>query len=197
VTEDLARRMYVEQIQSQANIKKMAAGEIASLRVTSVKLGKDSDTAAVFVTAAFQDGSSAPGVIKLVKLGGNWYFMSFTGLRKPAVAGSAETVNTSTIAFGLQDNAKVIAESGVTVFDYAVCNAILEYQVKNQAIAVAIVDGKLTDIVLGAPKAGAGTTTVPATLRGAGAATVSGETLIINKTVADKDLSFLTTFRTN
>ena len=60
VSPELAKRMYVEQIQSQVNLDKMAAGAITRLDVTSVKA--TADAASVFVTVYFSDGTSAPGV---------------------------------------------------------------------------------------------------------------------------------------
>ena len=76
VTPELAKRMYVEQIQSQADLNRMASGEITRFEVDSVKV--TAGKAAVLVTAHFSDGTSAPGVIQLVKCGGSWYFMSIT-----------------------------------------------------------------------------------------------------------------------
>jgi hypothetical protein len=87
VTEDLAKRMYVEEIQSQVNLNKMAAGEIRRFDVTKVTQSKNRDAAAIMVTAHFSDGTSAPGIIQLVKPAGAWYFMSFTGLNPATASG--------------------------------------------------------------------------------------------------------------
>jgi hypothetical protein len=195
VSEDLAKRMYVEQIQSQTNLKKMAAGEISSLRVTSVRTDKKKSRAEILVAARFSDGSSAPGVIQLVKPDATWFFMSITGLSTTQVSGSATTVQKGSIAEGEQDNAKVIADSGVTDFDYGVINTFLGQQMANQSIIVSIVDGVLTDIVLGVPKDGAGTTSVPSALTGKNAAAADGDAVLIDKTVAQEDLTFLAMFR--
>jgi len=197
VTEDLAKRMYVEQIQSQVNLNKMAAGEIQRFDVTKVTQSKNRDAAAIMVTAHFSDGSSAPGVIQLVKPAGAWYFMSFTGLNPPTASGYAEPTNQGTVAFGLQSNQKVIADSGVTTFDYGVINTFLAEQTANQEYIVAIVDGSLTTVGLGAPAKGAGTTTVPTNMTGSAPKPVAGEAVLIHTTVGGEQLTFLTSFREN
>ena len=141
--------MYVEQIQSQVNLEKMTAGEISRFEVTSVKQSQDAKSAAVYVKAFFADGSSAPGVIQLVKPDGAWYFMSFTGLRPADGGGEAETVNSGSVAQGKQSDAKVVADSGVTDFDYGVINTLLAEQTANQSLIVGVVDGSLLQDRLG------------------------------------------------
>jgi len=195
VSEELAQRMYVEQIESQANLEKMADGEIVSFEITSVET--KNERSAVFVRARFADGSAAPGVIQFVRIEGIWYFMSITGLRPSNVGGSAETIQRGSVEDGERSNAEVIAESGVTVFDEAVMTTVLEQQRANQSIIVAMIDGSLTDLKLGAPGKGAGTTTVPSTLTGPKSAPVAGEAVLIHKSVDAEDLTFLTMFRAN
>jgi len=195
VTPNLAKRMYVEQIQSQQNLVKMAEGLITRFDVTSITMSKKKDKAAVFVIAYFQDGSSAPGVIQWVKPDGAWYFMSFTGLRSPTVTGEADSVNIGTIAEGEQANAKVIAESGVTVFDYGVINTMLAEQTANQALVAELIDGSMTQMTLGVPVAGFGITSVPSTMTGKSIAPLPGEAMLIHQTVDYEDLTFLTSFR--
>jgi len=201
VTEDLAKRMYVEQIQSQTNLRKMAEGQITTLTVTSVELHRDKVHevigAAVFVRAFFDDRTSAPGVIQLVVRKSKWYFMSFTGLRAPTILGSAETVQHGTVEMGEQENKAVIAASGVHVFDYAVINTFLQQQVENQTIVTAIVDGSVKKLDLGEPEDGAGTTSVPSTMTAGGVQKETGYALLIHKEVDFEDLTFLTTFKAN
>ena len=197
VTEDLAKRMYVEEIQSQVNLNKMAAGEIARFDVTKVELSKNKDAAAIRVQAYFTDKTSAPGIIQLVKPAGAWYFMSFTGLNTATASGYAEPTNQGTVAFGLQSNQKVIADSGVTTFDYGVINTFLAEQTANQDYIAAIVDGSLTTVGLGAPAKGAGTTTVPTNMTGTAPKPVAGEAVLIHTTVGGEQLTFLTSFREN
>jgi hypothetical protein len=196
VSQELAQRMYVEQLQSQANLKELATGGITSLRVTSVR-ASGPGSAAAFVTARFADGSSAPGVIQLVRAGDAWYFMSFTGLGTSKISGSADTVGDGTVKASEQSNAQVIAESGVTTFDYAVTNAFLGFQTANQSIAVSVVGGEITEIAFGQPKEGVGTTVVPVTMGGAGVPETRGEAVLIKKRVAGRDHLFLTGFRVN
>ena len=195
VTPNLAKRMYVEQIQSQQNLVKMAEGLITRFDVTSITISKKKDKAAVFVTAHFQDGTSAAGVIQWVKPAGAWYFMSFTGLRNPTVVGQAETVQTGTIAEGEQANAKVIAESGVTVFDYGVINTMLADQTANQELVTELLKGSMTQMSLGVPVAGFGITSVPSIMSGKSVAPLPGEAMLIHQTVDYEDLTFLTSFR--
>ncbi len=195
VSPELAKRMYVEQIQSQVNLNKMAAGAITRFDVTSVKA--TADAASVFVTVYFSDGTSAPGVIQLVKRGGSWYFMSITGLSTDQATGLADTVNEGTVAQGAQSDAKVVSESGVTDFDYGVINTMLAQQTANQTIITGVVDGSLTTIALGKPVKGAGTTVVPANLSGKDAKPIAGEAVMIHTTDGNTKYLFLTSFRTN
>jgi hypothetical protein len=197
VTPSLAKRMYVEQIQSQVNLNKMADGEIVYFTVTSLQIAKTRDKATIFIKAFFSDGTAAPGVIQLVKPDGTWYFMSITGLRSDKIGGSAETVQHGTIAEGEQANEEVIRQSGVTHFDYGVINAMLAEQVECQSIILDMINGRVDRIDLQAPKAGAGTTTVPAKLSGKAPTKVDGDAVLIRKNVDYEDLLFLAAFRTN
>jgi hypothetical protein len=195
VSPDLAKRMYVEQIQSQVNLGKMADGEITRFRVVSVKSSKTG--AAVFVTAYFADGTEAPGVMQLVKREGVWYFMSFTGLRRGELSGSADTVQDGTIEEGRQSDAVVVQESGITVFDYGVINTFLAEQVANQTLITAVIDGAFTELGLGRPVDYVGTTSVPCEFSGKGTQRTAGTAVLIDKTVDSQNLTFLTSFRAN
>lgn len=196
VTEDLAKRMYVEQIQSQVNLEKMADGRISRFDVTSVKMSDAKDAAAVFVAAFFNDGTSGPGVIQLVKPADAWYFMSFTGLSGPDASGDAETVNEGTVAQGEQTDAEVVDSSGIVTFDEGVINTLLTQQTENQTLISGIVDGSYTKIVLGEPAKSAGTIVVPVDLSGKSADALKGEAVIIDSNDQDEHL-FLTSFRAN
>jgi hypothetical protein len=131
-----------------------------------------------------------------VKLGQAWYFMSFTGLSSAGIDGLADTVNKGTVAFGLLSDAELVRKSGVKQFDNGVINAILAEQTANQSIMNGILDRSLTVIELGTPAPGAGTTVVPANLSGKSAKPVAGEAVMVNATVGQDDLVFLTSFRT-
>lgn len=204
VTPLLAKRMYVEQIQSQANLRKMSEGLITHFVVTSVEFYKDKnrdrdgyeDRAAVFVIAYFKDGTSSRGVIQWVRPKDTpvWYFMSFEGLNKIA-GGYAETVQRGTIAEGLQTNEEVIAQEGVTVFDYGVINTFLAEQTSNQTVIKRVLAGTLDGIKLGVPTAGVNTTLVPADYTEKNQPPLAGEAVLIYKTVDFEDLIFLTAFR--
>lgn len=194
VSEELAKRMYVEQIQSQVNLVKMSDGEIKRINVTSVKASKNN--AAIFITAYFADDTSAPGVIQLVNASGSWYFRSITGLQSGSEGGDADTVQNGNIGQGKKSDAAVVRQSGITDFDYGVINTFLAEQTANQTLIKGLVDGTYNKIELGKPVGGVGTTTVPSTLSGKSAAAVSGETVLIHTTVDQEDLTFLTAFRT-
>jgi hypothetical protein len=185
VSPELAKRMYVEQIQSQDDFNKMTAGQVALFEVTSVKSG--ADAASAFVTARFTDGSSAPGVIKLVKRGGAWYFVSITGLNE----------NGGTAVNSQKGDAEVVSESGIKDFDYAVINTIVAQQEANQTIIVGLVDGSFSTITFGKPVSGAGTTVVPSSFAGTDAKTIAGEAVMIHTTDGKAKYTFLTSFRTN
>ena len=195
VSEDLAKRAYVEQIQSQAVLKRMASGEVKRLKVTSVTTSQTA--AAVFVEAFFADGTHAPGVMQLVRRGNAWYFMSLTGTANVRDNGYADSVSHGVLATGLQSDAKVVAASGITTFDNGVINAMLADQVANQSVTSGMLDGSLDVIELGTPVPGAGTTIVPATLSGKRAQPAAGEAVMVNATVAQDDLTFITSFRAN
>jgi len=196
VSVDRAKRMYVEQIQSQANLKMMAEGDVSYFKVTDVNLNKGKDKAAVHVRVYFADRTSAPGVIQMFKSSGAWYVMSLTGLSSDKVLGSAESIAQGTIAQSKMTDKAVVAESGITTFDNGVINTMLAEQHANQGIATQIVGGKLTHADLGAPEQGVGTTVLPSKWTGKDATPVEGTITIVNKTVDPEDYIFLVSFKT-
>ncbi|MEI7813641.1 MAG: hypothetical protein WCJ13_02475 [Coriobacteriia bacterium] len=194
VSEDLAKRMYVEQIQSNTNIQKMAAGDISRFDVTEVKATEG--TASVLVKAFFKDGTTAPGVLALVKRGGNWFFLSFTGMRPGDTGGLADTVQAMTDDEALTPDAQWVTESGITEFDYGVMNTLVAAQVADQKVITGVIDRSLTSIALGTPAAGAGTTLVPADFTGKGTASIPGEAVMIVTVAEQGGYTFLVSFRT-
>ena len=195
VSEDLAKRMYVEQIQSEVNIKKMAAGDISRFDITDVKATEG--TASVLVNAYFKDGTTAPGVLALVKRGGDWFFLSFTGMRPGTTGGSADTVQALTDDEALTPDAQWVAESGITDFDYGVMNAMVAAQVANQQIITGVIDRKYKTIGLGTPAPGAGVILVPSDFSGKGTPTIAGEAVMIVTSPQQGGYTFLSSFRTN
>ncbi|NTU70232.1 MAG: hypothetical protein HGB10_00170 [Coriobacteriia bacterium] len=195
VSEDLAKRMYVEQIQSQANLRKLADGDLTLIKVTSVELNKRKTAGAVFMKAFFSDGTSAPGVMQMVYRGDNWYIMSVTGLSDQSVYGSAKTVQRGTIEEGKQHDKKVIRESGIEVFDVGVMNTMLAEQRANQEVVRALLGKKYSRMEFGDPLEGSGTTTVPSKATGKKVDPLDAEAALIEKTVDDSDYIFLASFR--
>jgi len=191
----LAKRMYVEQVQSQDNLRKLAAGDVKAIALRSVVATAEGAT--VRITVQFSDGTSAPGVAELVKRNGNWYFMSITGLAKGSEQGSADSVGGGTLQAGRAGDSEVVAQSGVTDFDYGVMNTMLAQQVSNQPLLRQLAAGSIRRLSFGTPAPGAGTTSLPVTIERAKGGPAAGQMLLVSSSTSGQDLVFLTTLKLN
>jgi hypothetical protein len=191
--DEAAKRVYVEQIESQVNLERLASGDIASISVKNVSAG---DTRTVVnIQAKMADGTNAAGAIVFVKQGSLWYLVSLTGLRDTSTGGLADSVGA---AKQVEPSATVAAEfaaAGVKVPDPDVLRAITEQQVLNQPLVSSLLSGEYTQYVFGKPSAGSGTVTIPITIKGTGESDTSATAIMIRKKVEGQDRIFLTTMK--
>ncbi len=86
--EEFALRIWQEQVDSQANLSRLADGEVEHIKVSGTDLQEDVST--LSITASFRDGTSADGKLGFRKFGSVWYVAYVTGLRE-GDAGTAPT----------------------------------------------------------------------------------------------------------
>lgn len=189
VMEDFGKRMYVEQVESQKNIKLLAAGDITSFSVDSVKA--ETDRTIVNITAYFKDGTRAPGEVVLKQDNKQYYVSAIRGLRTSATSGFADSTAMNTDKEG--SLADEMSAAGIKSFDQPLLATLLSEQKSNQAIVTGIVDGTYTRCTLGAPVAGAKTITIPFELTGK--QTTKAQVGLIEKTIDGKDYTFISSFK--
>ncbi len=188
VDEAFAKRMYVEQLESEANIQKLVTDKVASFefgKVSAVDGGTE-----VELRANFRDKTSGKGVLGLAQKQGSWYFVFVSGKRGAATGGQADSVSSgSTQGFTTNDTA--FNDKPV---DTDVLNAILDQQVKSQDIFKGIVDGTFTNLTVDKVTQGAGTATLEITLTGPKSAAMKGRVLCISKDIDGTPTWFITSF---
>lgn len=188
----LGKRMYVEQVESQGNIGRLAAGKIATLTVAEVAVKGDS--AVVSLTARFVDGTSAPGAMQLVKRGSSWFFFAITGMRDDRTGGLADSVNSAASMEQSETLALEFRQAGIRSVDPSIVRTLFDQQSANQEVYSGLIDGRYVACGFGKPVRGAGTVTVPTTLVGKSGPIDRGSVVLIRKTVAGTDLLFLAKF---
>ncbi len=197
VDEMLAKRMYVEQLESSKNLSRLADG--SANRFVINRVDATDSTATISLTAFFKDGTSAPGVMYLVKRSDAWYFMAIGGMNLPNATGLAGGVGTAgsteIVESDVLDVAEGMKEAGIKTFDTGVINSMLSQQTVNQPMLKEIVAGTYTTYEFGAPSIGTGTVTVPVTLKGKSGDSAKGEIVLIKSTIDSHDFTFLTTFK--
>lgn len=77
--ESFALRVWLEQVESQANIERLVTGDVKTLEALSAKVNGASSVVAIRVT--FADGTVLPGELGMRKFGGAWYVAWVRGLR--------------------------------------------------------------------------------------------------------------------
>ena len=87
------RIALAEQIASQTNISKLAAGRVTTIDIDSFV--RSGSRWVAQVGADFKDGTYGPGELVLTNYEGFWYFTSMTGKRTGATGGDADSVNDS------------------------------------------------------------------------------------------------------
>jgi hypothetical protein len=91
--DEFVRRMWAEQVESQANIEKLINGEVTALVLNVVAV--NGDLANLNVTAEFEDGTSADGMLVFTKYDGDWFVLAAQGMREPGTGGMAASVSES------------------------------------------------------------------------------------------------------
>lgn len=193
VPDEFGKRLYLEQIESATNIKKLGAGDIVSFKVTSVT--PSADRTMVYITATFKDGTSAPGAIMTKQVDGAWYVFRVTGLRTGDTGGSANTVNPNGQTL-LDETISIEAQmqrAGVVTIDTDVVATLLSEQRSNQEIIKGILDGTYDGFTVGAPQAGPGTIALEIQLTGK--ATAKGSVTLLTKQVDGRDRTFVASFK--
>jgi len=201
VDENLAKRMYAEQVESHSNLALLAQGQfswftIDKVQIKQVKGSTDSTEAAlVSITSRLKDGTGAPGVLLFTRHAGNWYLFTMTGLRPASTAGLAEVTNAVTSLQASRTPAAILVDSGtgVTTFDEGVMGTIASGQAANQDVVARIMNRSVRKLTLGKPEVGVNTVSVPVTFSGTSAET-TGSLVLIQKTIDGTDLDFLTSF---
>jgi hypothetical protein len=188
----LGKRMYVEQIESQSSLQRLAAGEIKGITVDRVDAG--SDVAIVSITARFTDGTKAAGAMKLVKRDGLWFFFALTGMRSGATGGLADSVNKAAQMESSQTIENEFKRAGIVEPDAGVIKTLFEQQSANQEMFEDLLAGTYTAYELGKPTIGAGTVSIPVKILEKSGAASTGRIVLIKKTVEGKDRVFLTKF---
>ena len=157
-----ARRIYLEQVESGANINRLAEGKIASYDITARKTTSVNST--VSIAAHFRDGSSAPGTIGLLYDKGSWFFFSMEGEKGGSITGYAAGVDVIS-----NDSVKLFPDIPDSDVDWPLANEMVRQQAANQEYLKGIVNGPITRFVLGKPQAGSGTVNIDATVYSSGA----------------------------
>lgn len=187
--ETFAKRMYVEQLESETNITKLVAGEVSGFTisaVTTVTGGVE-----VPIRAWFRDKTSGPGRIGLARKGDGWFFVYLAGRRPSPTGGQADTVaegNTEGL-FNLSSDDTPLSKRTV---DKDVLNTVLDQQVKNQALFAAIVVGTYDRATVDRVRRGMGTATIDMTLTGPKTVAMKGRMLCISKSIDGIDTWFVT-----
>jgi hypothetical protein len=186
---EFARRMYVEQIESEAVMKRLADGEVEALVVKHVRT--DEESATLDVIATFRDGTYADGSMVLVKRDGTWYMFSLTGLRKNPDNGFSSSVAGFKDIEASQTVEEAAAREGISTFDQGVIDTLMSEQPKQQEFVSAILDGTYNALNFGKPKRGAGVITTPVTLTGPETKSAKGSMVLIRKTIDGQPRTFL------
>ncbi|MBI5230630.1 MAG: hypothetical protein HY876_00495 [Coriobacteriales bacterium] len=76
---EFALRIWQEQVESQANLERLAEGDVSSLRVLGSR--QKDDTATLRIVVEFADGTSAPGELGMRRFGKAWYVAWVRGAR--------------------------------------------------------------------------------------------------------------------
>jgi hypothetical protein len=193
VPDGLAKRMYIEQIESEQQIKRLASGLTTEFTIDKVQ-DKSASEKWVAVTARF---STAPktmkGVMAFSKAGANWYFLWIQDLT--GVASTPEGfLTTPLLTEPDEPTAEEYSEAGIKTVDEAVIDSVLVAQAANQSIVVGILDGTYTSIACGKPVAGPGTVQIPVVATGAGAS-VKGSITLVTKRIDGKERTFVASFK--
>lgn len=185
--------MYIEQIQSAAQIARLASGQAIEFSIDKVEAKSPTETW-VAITATFTtEPTPMKGVMAFSKAGANWYFLwiqDLTGASQTATG----LLTTRKLTEPTQSTDEKFAQAGVKTLDQAVVDTILGSQAANQALVAGILDGTYKTIALAKPVQGPGTITIPVTATGA-SGTVKGSVTLVTKQIDGKDRTFVASFK--
>jgi hypothetical protein len=188
VDDAFAKRVYVEQLESETNIAKLVDGKVASF--TLKKAANVTGGVEIPIRVTFTDHSSADGILGLAQKRGNWFFVYISGKRKGGKPGQSDTVN--------QDGSETLDSHETTLdskpVDVDVLNTILEQQVKSQQVFARLADGTYDGVAIDKVTPGEGTTTLDITLSGPKRAAMKGRVLCISKDIDGTKTWFITSF---
>lgn len=138
--QEFALRLWQEQIDSQANTRRLVDGEVESILITRVT--QTGDDAVLDITAAFADGPSVQGTLEMQRYSGQWYFARLSGLRSDS-APATETPLPS-----IED------------VDIELLSTIVEQQSRSAAVLEEYATGVVKEIVIDRIIDGPGTVTI-------------------------------------
>lgn len=145
--EEFALRIWQEQIDSQANIRRLASGEVESMAITKVTQSGDRST--LDIVAKFSDGTSAPGKLGMRSFDGRWYFSYVSGLNRASSDDSGDV--------SMEPTSAVVATDDV---DIPLLNTILEQQTASSGVLEEYATGKVMSVRVATPVSSAGTVTL-------------------------------------
>jgi hypothetical protein len=188
-----AKRMYIEQIESEPQISRLQSGKTTGFTIDEVQ-EKSPNEKWVAITASFSTSpKTVKGVMAFSKAGSKWYFLwiqDLTGAAKTA----AGLFTTPRLTEPEEPTSEEYEEAGITTVDQAVVDTILTSQAANQEFVAGILEGKYTAIALEKPVEGPGTLVIPVTATGATGEEKGSVTLII-KRIDGKDRTFVASFK--
>lgn len=152
MAEEFALRLWQEQIDSQANIKRLVEGDITRIVIDDVAQG--SDVATLSITAEFEDGTSAPGHMGMRKFGDVWYFEYVTGMRQGETGGLADDTSAGT------GEPPTGALPELADVDIPLLNTILQQQASSAAVLEEYATGVVADVRIDEVVPGTGNTTL-------------------------------------
>jgi hypothetical protein len=193
VPDALAKRMYIEQIESAVQIERLASGKTTAFTIDKVE-AKGADQKWVAITAKFTtDPKTMKGVMAFQKAGANWYFLWIQDL-----TGAADTaeglLSTPRLTEPTEPTDEEYAEAGIKTVDKSIVDAILTSQAANQALVAGILDGTYTSVALEPAVEGPGTVVIPVTATGSGTPAKGSVTLLV-KDIDGKPRTFVASFK--
>lgn len=177
VDEPFAKRVYVEQVESESNIQKLVDGKISSMtfgKVSNIPGGRE-----VAITITAVDKTSIGGVLGLARRGSDWYFVYVAGDR------------TSHEGFGEDPAGDELASKTV---DADVMHTVMQQQAAAQDVVRGIADGTFARASFDGVSPGSGTATLHMTLVPKRGAVVKGDVLCIRKDIDGAATWFVTSF---
>lgn len=173
MTEAQAKRIYSEQVASADSLEQLVSGEVGTIQVTGRRVGpKDAD---LNVKITFKDasssawGGSSTARVKVVKIGGKWYFQSITATGRSGGDGP------------------LVANP-----DLGVLNTMLKEQSTHATATAGLVNGTFSRVGIGTPVSGYRSVVLPVTF--SGKQTAKGEITCVKRTESGRDQWFLVSF---